>query len=100
MPGLSHPLKRRRPKRPHPETSLGRVREVAVANIAQRAASPRVLEERQQDHCEGCGTSAASRVGTSLQPHPEAREGTVVLARGGRVAGEQSWSRAEEQGTI
>jgi hypothetical protein len=30
MPGLSHPLKRRRPKHPHPETSLGRVREVAV----------------------------------------------------------------------
>jgi len=30
MPGLSHPLKRRRPKHPHPEISLGRVREVAV----------------------------------------------------------------------
>jgi hypothetical protein len=30
MPGLSHPSKRRRPKHPRPETSLGRVREVAV----------------------------------------------------------------------
>ena len=39
MPGLSHPLKRRRPKHPHPETSLGRVREVAVANTAQHQSS-------------------------------------------------------------
>jgi hypothetical protein len=42
-----------------------------VQVLVQRTASSRVLEERQQDHCEGYGTSTSSRVGTSLQRIPK-----------------------------
>jgi hypothetical protein len=39
MEGLPRSLERRRPRHPHPQSSQSRVREAAVANIAQRQTS-------------------------------------------------------------